>query len=475
MARPAVLFSPPRQSTPPTFDNFMDIMDEDDEMEYGDEEEDQPQVLFKYFPILQDLIEQGRVICKCFHCSKDKGQSFLWDENCFRYKTFMEVMFYFSHGLTDAFGAPDVSGYIEAESGDFGGMAILFDAIEMARIDPGNLQGKVDWHTLLNTTCQVFLGCGALDTMTDATYNDAASHPHMQHLGSTIVAVQHGDLAVVAPWLNLSQRIDLRKCFRWEFIQGRLGVSVDEVSGKVLLQEVARDTSVIETQHTEDVSDYARMFKMPSHPAGANIQLSKDKSEETCDFILVSAGEKRYKLLMRVTSEAHSRMVDPSRAVIKMARGIQTLRCNHDVSKVGSVPEGRAVELYRFDELLGRWGALEGKERDPEEEEDGSPAHQQEPDKNQKPPNPLRVTQILDSSFKFNTALALSADNPVFVGNGYICLNCALKKTIDFKLQGLNKDYGRWIINHDPHPTNKVPRNRFQLTPSEARLLTHTE
>ena len=496
LGRPSVVFSPPRSSTPPTVDNFMELTDEDDEMQLDDEDdeddevgfEDQPRVLIKYFPILQDLVDQGRMACNCFRCSRDKGQPLLWDENCLRHKTFMEVMFYFSHGLADAFGAPDVSGCSEANAGDSGAMAILFDAIDMARIDPSNLQGKVDWHTLLSTTCQIFLGCAPLDTMTAATYNDSVADvpvPHMQHLGATIVAVQHGDLAVVAPWLDLSQRLDLRKCFRWEFIQGRLGVSVDDVSGRTLLQEVARDTSVIETQHTEDVSDYARMFKMPSHPAGADIQLGKDKSDETCDFILVSAGEKRYKLLMRVTSEAHSRMVDPSRAVIKMARGIHALQCNHGGSKIGSVPEGQAVELYRFDELLGRWGALEGKERDPEEEEDGpslgialpsqatSPAHQQEPDKNRKLPKPLRVTHVLDSLFKFNTALALSEDSPVFVDSGHTCLNCALEKAIGFGLQDFYKDYGRWIISHDPHPSNKVPRNRFQLTPSEARLLTH--
>lgn len=367
-------------------------------------------------------------------------------------------------------------------------MAILFDAIDMARIDPSKPEGKVDWHTLLNTTCQIFLGCPSLDTMTDATYNDSTTdtpHPFMQNLGATIVAVQHGDLAVVAPWLDLSQRIDRRRCFRWEVIKGRLEVPVDEVSGGTVLQEVARDTCVIETQHTEDVSDYAEMFKMPSHPAGTEIQLGKDKSEETCDFVIVSSGEK-YKLLMRVTSGDHSRMVDPSRAIIKMAHGIHTLQCRHGPGKrgtVATVPEGHPVELYRFDELLGRWGAVESKERDPDEQGDGlssaealpsqqsPPTHQRNPDKHRH----LRVTHILNSLFKFNTALALSADNPVFMGSGSVCLNCALEKAIGSELPDFYKDYQRWIIMRDLLPSSQVPRNRFHLKASEARLITPRE
>lgn len=63
LGRPSVVFSPPPQPTLATVDNFMDIEDEDDDMEYDDEDgdvdfEDQPQVLIKYFPILQDLVEQ---------------------------------------------------------------------------------------------------------------------------------------------------------------------------------------------------------------------------------------------------------------------------------------------------------------------------------------------------------------------------------------------------------------------------------
>jgi hypothetical protein len=252
--------------------------------------------------------------------------------------------------------------------------------------------------------------------------------------------------------------------------------------------KLARDTCVVETQHTEDESDYARLFQMPHHPASASIQLGRDKSDEIFDFVLVSAGEERYKLLLRVTSESHSRMIDPSRAIIKMARGFQTLRCSHGVKEgVASVPEGHTVELYRFDKLLGRWGALRERKRDPEADEEplsseeGSPPDastqaakssslpQEAQEEKEKIPNPLRITHILDSSFKFNTALVLAGDNPVFVGSGDSCLKCAVDTAISFPLDSYYSNYGRWIICHDPHPSTKMPRSRLQT--SRARFL----
>jgi len=226
---------------------------------------------------------------------------------------------------------------------------------------------------------------------------------------------------------------------------------------------VARDTSVIETQNTEDVTDYAKMFKMPMHPGATEIQIVNDKSGASCDFLLVSIGETKHKLLMRITSESHSRMVDPSRTITKMAHGIHNLKCEHS-----------PVELYRFNELLGRWRGLEGKEKDPEDDastssiatldQETQDAGAGTSDNTCKPGRPFQVTHILDSSFKYNTALALSGDNPIFVCNGDACLNCIFKQATESELPSWTKDYSRWIINRHPKPSNRAPRNQLQLT-----------
>ncbi|KAG7418264.1 hypothetical protein Forpe1208_v005366 [Fusarium oxysporum f. sp. rapae] len=284
LGRNFVVFSPPRESASPEREAFSDIMDMDNvsELSRGQIDntvfEEKPLILLRYFPILQDLIDQAKLSCKCGNCAKD-DPTFIWDEHCLRYTAFMEAMLYFAHGVADAFGAPDISGCSAATSGDSGAMEILLDAIDDCVFDPSNLEGNLQWHTVLSTVCQNFLGCPPLDKLTDATYNDSPTdipHPFMQHLGTTIIAVQHGDIAVVAPWIDLTERLNLRRCFRLEVVQGRLGIPI-QTTENVRFQAIARDTSVIETQHTEDVSDYENLFKMPVRDGGSEIQLTADK------------------------------------------------------------------------------------------------------------------------------------------------------------------------------------------------------
>jgi hypothetical protein len=459
LGRSSVVFSPPEESMSPGDENSSSIMDMDDNYDLlsrRDENpdfEEKPLILLQYFPILQDLLDEAKQSCKCLTCAKDLA-AFYWDEHCLRFTAFMEVMLYFSHGIADAFGVPDISGRGATTSGDSGAMAILLDAIDTCRFDPSNPEGKIEWHTLLCTVCQNFLGCPPLDTLTDATYNDAPVDtplPFIQHLGATIIAVQHGDLAVVAPWIDFAQKIDYRRCLRLEVVQGRIGIPIQE-SGKVHFQAVARDTAVIETQHTEDVSDYVSMFEMPLHDAGSEIQISTDKCNERHDFMLVSVAATRYKLLMRVTSESHSRMVDPSRTIIKMARGIYYRKCKHPSDKVGAVPDGYSVELYRFDEALGRWGAtiLKVDEEPALSESTRTTRSSAKRKVSSERTKVIRVTHMLESDFKLNTALALDADNPTLLCTGNICLSCALKQTADLSLDSWEKSYQRIIINYCP-------------------------
>ncbi|KAH6970188.1 hypothetical protein DER45DRAFT_551552 [Fusarium avenaceum] len=459
LGRSSVVFSPPEESMSSedeSASNIMDMDDDDDLLSRQDENpdfEEKPLILLRYFPILQDLLDEAKQSCKCLTCAKDSA-AFYWDEHCLRFNAFMEVMLYFSHGIADAFGVPDISGRGATTSGDSGAMAILLDAIDTCRFDPSNLEGKIEWHTLLCTVCQNFLGCPPLDTLTDATYNDGPVDtplPFIQHLGATIIAVQHGDLAVVAPWIDFAQKLDYRRCFRLEVVQGRIGIPIQE-SGKVHFQAVARDTAVIETQHTEDVSDYVSMFEMPLHDGGSEIQISTDKCNERHDFMLVSVAATRYKLLMRVTSESHSRMVDPSRPIIKMARGIYNRKCNHSSDKVGVVPDGHSVELYRFDEILGRWGA-----KIPKVDEEATPSKSTSTTRSRAkgkiPSNKTKVicvTHVLESDFKLNTALALDADNPTLLCTGNICLTCALKEMLNLSLEDWENSYQRRIINYYP-------------------------
>jgi len=376
----------------------------------------------------------------------------------------MEVMLYFAHGIADAFGAPDVSGCTAIGAGDSGATEILLDAIDGVRMSQ-SYEGVIRWNTLLSTSTQMFLGCPPLDKLTDATYNDASvdTSPHfMQNLSSSIIAVQHGDLAVVAPWLDISQPLSCHRSFRFTIVQGRLGLPIDDSFHGPVLQELARDIAVIETQHTEDVSDYDNTHKTPVLAPKSAIQILEDESETFCDYMLVSVDQTRYKLLMRVSSNLHSRMVDPSMAMLKLASQVIPVSCKHAKSRDSVVPESSTGELYGFDQLLGRWG-------DTTKRETISPDNSSEPEsvtpktkktKETQKPLPLRLSHSLNTHFKYKTALALTNDDSVFVNLGDACLSCSLQQAVASKETGC----ARWIISKARDPERQVPRPKNRIT-----------
>ncbi|KAF2181587.1 hypothetical protein K469DRAFT_713652 [Zopfia rhizophila CBS 207.26] len=495
LGRAFVVFSLPRQLTPSTDDNPMDESSNGDE-DMEDESvafDRRPQVLLMFFPILQDLIESVGQSCRCYSCHRQSSCSnFSFDENCLQHKAFMDVMCYFAHGIADAFGAPDVSSYTETRAGDYGATAILLDVIDNVRFDHRKPEGLLRWDTLLSTSAQVFLGCPPLDQLTDATHNDASvdtSPNFMQHLSSTVVAIQYGDLAVVVPWLDISQRLSTRGCFRFTVAEGQLGVPVDEELGRMQFQALARDVAVIETQHTEDVSDYVERYKMSGHASSSHIEVFDDQCEALCAYVLVSVDRNRYKLLMRVSSKLHSRMVDPSRSMLKLSQGVFNIRCNHQATRSGIVPDGHTVELYEFDDLLGRWGDTTGRQSISEDNSSESSGTMSDEEKensetegnvslsntvaepNMKKPEqarssrvqPLCVSHVLGSSFKYNTALALMGDGPVFINRGDSCLTCSLERAADFKTENGTQNHGRWIVNKVRDPVRQLPRSTPRL------------
>ena len=485
LGRTFVVFSSPPETTPPTVENFMD-MDSDYMASSGGESDDafeqNPEMLLKYFPILEGLIQEVRKSCKCFHCYTNGPYSgFKFDTNCLQYRAFMEVMLYFGHGIADAFGAPDVSGCGEATAGDSGFTAIILDAIEGVRMGSQTFDGVVRWHTLLSTSTQIFLGCQPLDNLTDATYKNASvdTSPHsLQHLSSTIIAVQHGGLAVIAPWLDISQHLSCRGCFHFTVVEGQLSLPVDESSSGPVLQELARDTAVLETQYTEDVSDYASRNQVLQYASTSSVEILENGTEEFCDYVLLARSMRTwYKLLMRVSSKSHSRMVDPSMTILKLASQVLPLACVHAKSRTAVVPERTIAELYEFDELLGRWGDTTRREtvspnNSPEPSESESErentaqdidssasigpdpsvaAEATEPESAQNK-RQLRISSILNSSFKYNIALALTMDDTVFVNRGDACLQCSLNQGTDYEDTGLGQGNTRWVINKVKSP-----------------------
>jgi hypothetical protein len=321
----------------------------------------------------------------------------------------------------------------------------------------------------------------------------------MQHLSSSVIAVQHGDLAVVAPWLDITQRLSSRRCFCFTVVEGRLGLPIEETPSGPVLQELARDVAVIETQHTEDVSDYANRNKTRQHPPNNILEILDDSAESFCDYVLVSVNQTRYKLLMRVSSHSHSRMVDPSVAMLKVATKVYPVTCDHKKNLTGTVPEPWNVELHTFDELLGRWGDTTKKETVSTESSPQPPDahlgrqqqsshgilnHESAPSsipqlvfekqgerKHTQIARVLRISHLLNTDFKYNTALALTNDDLVFVSRGNICLPCSLQAAVTLEPTDGTSHYPRWVIVKSPTSRREVPARRRGGTGEDKGML----
>jgi hypothetical protein len=487
LERTFVVFSEPPEQTPPTVEGLLNDPDQDFVMEddagSSDPEEDRLEYLLNYFPILQDLLGQVGQSCRC-HCCYQQGPytTFRLNRGCLQFTSLMEVMFFVAHGIADALGASDASSSADAEEDDFGVIRLLLEAIEGIRFPTRFYEGKIQYNTFLSTAIQVFLGCPSLEQLTPSAENDTlikAKPNFMQHVGAAIVAVQYGNLAVVAPWLDISKPIRTRNCFRFSIAEGRLCLASDEWSqGPVAIQEVTRDIAVVETQHTEDVRDYINRYEKQSEAPGTQIAVSDDTSDEHCDYVLVSVDENRYKLLMRVSSNTHSRMVDPSRAILRISSNIPKLKCVHGPIQRAAVPANQVLELYTFDELVGRWSDSPNRDTDsPDDtseetsENEGSDGPPEAPDRASPPA--IRISHILTSSLKYNVAISLTGSDPIITNRGDACLECTLKKTINFQAENGLEKHGRWVINkaREPMPASPTPRLGLGISRPRAMVM----
>jgi hypothetical protein len=173
---------------------------------------------------------------------------------------------------------------------------------------------------------------------------------------STIIALQCGSLAVIAPWLSISQPLSCRGSFRFEIVHGQLALGSGQVDGQHVLRGIPDERCVIETRATEHVSGFNTRSPSEMHEAGATLCLGVDTSKEKWDWILLPVDPVRKTLLLRVASGDHSRMVDPSNTLRWLSCVTEVPACGHTLPNEGAVPENAQVQLHGFEELLGRGG-----------------------------------------------------------------------------------------------------------------------
>jgi hypothetical protein len=402
-------------------------------------------------------------------------------------------MFYFSHAIADAFGAPDAAGTTSLVKGlrrDLGGWQILRDAISLKRVPSEPLRGAVKWSTMFDTALSVFLGVKPQDLLEE---QNSDKSPRLLESPPTIAAVQYGSLAVIAPWLDISQPLSCKRSFRFEVVQGQLALDSGQVDGQHVLRGISDEMCVIETPPTEDVSEFNLRTPPEVRETGSALRLNVDKSDENWDWILVPADPVRKNLLLRVASGDHSRMVDPSNALRRLSCMTELPACAHGPVNHGVVPENALVELHGFGELLGRWGGIDyGTDDNSDGDSDpGSSANLDfdsdvdsddaaggprtptlETRARPEPPtiladSPLlvRMSHALNSDFKFNTALALSQYNSL-VAHGHCCISCSLRHAVKDKQQ--NRFAGNYFGARNRvqfYVINRVNKNPARTTP----------
>ncbi|OAP53697.1 hypothetical protein AYL99_12137 [Fonsecaea erecta] len=264
-------------SFPAGEDEMQHNMASDEEM-YLDEDEysnsqDSQGFYFGSFPVLRDLLESVKKSCRCGACQRSSPsvpKVAALKSGCLRHTAFMETMAYITHSIADAFGADDCSSWTVL--GDFGVTRILRD-ISM---------GFMEWGAWFDTASRVVLGCPAANVLAfiDKGYAQKTGREseaiHQAAIGRTAIAIQHGSLAVVAPWIDINQPLSVRKCFSFKIVEGRLGVPSTDGSQ---FQGLQGDSAIIMTRYTDDVSRFSDIFPMTPLAPGAEIGLEADKSD----------------------------------------------------------------------------------------------------------------------------------------------------------------------------------------------------
>ncbi|RYP91348.1 hypothetical protein DL770_002488 [Monosporascus sp. CRB-9-2] len=468
----------------PTLEEWLDSEHSDDEMidesaaSDENDDEDEPTKLLNYFPILQDLLAKVRQSCNCHVCKLPKLK-FQPNQGCLQRMVLHEVLFYIAHAIADAFGAPDSSARsaVEIESDDLGVSRILLDAVHPGR-------QAMNWHSWLNTASRVVLGCSSLEELDgsmsrDMHYSEKINFSEMRLLTTSTVAVQFGDLAVIAPWLDLAVPISVKGCFGMVVARGQIGIIVKGLDGSTQFQPVEAETAVVQTLQTEEISDFVERFPKQQEPPDSETTIPTDRAEVSSDYILVADGPSLYKLLMRVSSGTHSRLLDPSLAMLKLSQQPAVVACTHVKSPVVRSPHlPRMLKTYPFEDLLGRWSAAPSppdnaptsthseiiQQADWDEQgfeiATSTEAQGYSEKTNHNVPSTCHCSFGLDTYFKYHVALALAHDCVVLANYGSACMTCALEKAYQMEavngIDGLNQD--RWIINRTATVATSRPK-----------------
>ncbi|KAF2228584.1 hypothetical protein EV356DRAFT_58547 [Viridothelium virens] len=436
-----VIYAPTLDPENSDDDELSQPMDEDMfasanfEARWTDEHVDFSEDVILSFPILRDLVSAAKAECECQHCvlnrrtptNHDKKSSASLQPGCKARVAVSSVLLLVSHAIADGFGAPDISRVRDCEHPLKSILTVFSELL---------LRKQIRWDTWFNTAACVYLGCPFVEHVVDIELG-----------GTAYGAIQYGNAAVMAPWIDLTKVEDVKRCFHFSRVQGKLGVMRGS-AGQHYFRGIPEQFAIVQVEHTEDTSSFNQRFKKWSEPLTDNISVKEDDSTFEVEAMLVSADVDVYRLLLRIKSDTFARIIDPVDAMIRLARSLLIVECGHKDNTKRMEKSEDVIKLYDFDDLLGRWqnedtfyglnkvgSAIPFHGRAPDEDGSGITLH---------------MTSALQHNGKINVARALSVNYMTIVNQGDCFLPCAIQKAKTMPVPGDNESLKvteRYIIN----------------------------
>lgn len=370
-------------------------------------------LVLRCFPGVQDMITA--VKCFCMKCKTHTTETSL-QPGCLKSYAYASMLRLVAHSIADAFSAEDVSGSDETSLKDINPDVhrverVLLDIAQYSRIV---------WQTWFEVASSVYLGrfYSIKDSQSRANRPPRADN-------SMIIAIQNGDLAVVAPWIDLYKEVTHVHSFGFIPVQGMLCVP-NSRRGHTSSAYQSPNTQfvVIQTRETEHVDAEAEQ----ENPARqlSHLELKTDGEDIEVDFILFPSDNEIHILLTRVRSARYSRLVNPCATAIMQSKRLHEPRlnmCDHVSSLALEESRQEAYQsssLYSFDRLLGSWPTVSLKR--------------------------LHMSQVFDTYLKYNIACALVQGGIVTVSESR-CWRCPADKLLKDKKKQIGASSGLFLVH----------------------------
>lgn len=388
-------------------------------------------ILLESFPVIADLVTKVSADCLCSNCSGLKDRQVLdvtanrnrLRPGCLKRTAVEEVFLLLAHGIADGFGVNDSSS-VSDFTPIVDGMTVLL--LQLAQ------EQKVCWDTWFTVASCVYLGC---------PFERPVPHTHPAFGGTAFAAIQYGNLATQAPWLDLTRELTVRGCFGLIGSRGRLGVITKRNDQHAQFRSVEENFAIIETENTEDTTPYCSRYKKGASLVDHHLHVDEDESIVESDVILCQMDDKFYRLLLRIKTKNHWRIVDPSDALSAVIRMLPSTTCQHWANPPEMPP--LTTKIYTMDEVVGRWpDVIQSDVSTTTASGNNAPNG-----------GTFHLTHVLDTHLKKNIALALSVC-PIAVLNDtkFACLTCTVSYARKAERKALREGEGgnpadRYIIN----------------------------